>query len=315
MNKNFKNLFSIGIIVVALAIGFFVSCKKNSKNPNELKETVIQGTATMLVDETLQPIAEDNIAVFESQYPVKLTQINKSETEIINDLISQKNNIAILGRKLTTEESVIFANKKIIPRITPFAIDAIALVTSNVSKDTLIDLQEVINLLQSKPSKLKSLVFENPNSSTINYMNRVAGIKITAKNNIFSLKNNNAVLQYVIDNPGTIGVVGLNGIVQPTPYDQILLKKINVMAVRNVKTKPNSTEYYKPSQDNLGAGLYPLSREVYVLNYQGGQGLGMGFASFVAGEIGQRIILKSGLLPIRIPSRTINIRKGIYNNK
>jgi phosphate transport system substrate-binding protein len=30
--------------------------------------------------------------------------------------------------------------------------------------------------------------------------------------------------------------------------------------------------------------------------------LGMGFASFVAGDIGQRIILKSGLLPIRTPA-------------
>jgi phosphate transport system substrate-binding protein len=31
----------------------------------------------------------------------------------------------------------------------------------------------------------------------------------------------------------------------------------------------------------------------------------MGFASFVAGDIGQRIILKSGLLPVRMPGRNI----------
>ncbi len=35
------------------------------------------------------------------------------------------------------------------------------------------------------------------------------------------------------------------------------------------------------------------------VNCQGFSGLGMGFASFVAGDIGQRIILKSGLLPIK----------------
>ena len=64
-----------------------------------------------------------------------------------------------------------------------------------------------------------------------------------------------------------------------------------------------------------GEGLYPLKRPIYLLNYQGKNGLGMGFASFVAGDIGQRIILKSGLLPVRIPSRELNVRKEIINNK
>jgi phosphate transport system substrate-binding protein len=36
----------------------------------------------------------------------------------------------------------------------------------------------------------------------------------------------------------------------------------------------------------------------------------MGFASFVAGDIGQRIILKAGLLPVRMPPR-----KVIFKNK
>jgi phosphate transport system substrate-binding protein len=34
----------------------------------------------------------------------------------------------------------------------------------------------------------------------------------------------------------------------------------------------------------------------------------MGFASFITGEIGQRIILKSGLAPVRVPGRKINIK-------
>jgi len=41
----------------------------------------------------------------------------------------------------------------------------------------------------------------------------------------------------------------------------------------------------------------------------------MGFASFVAGDIGQRIILKSGLLPARVPGRKINIRNEISIEK
>jgi phosphate transport system substrate-binding protein len=55
-----------------------------------------------------------------------------------------------------------------------------------------------------------------------------------------------------------------------------------------------------------------LARDLYIINCQGYSGLGMGFASFVAGDIGQRIILKSGLLPIRTPGRKISF---ITNNK
>jgi phosphate transport system substrate-binding protein len=55
-----------------------------------------------------------------------------------------------------------------------------------------------------------------------------------------------------------------------------------------------------------------LARDLYIINCQGYSGLGMGFASFVAGDIGQRIILKSGLLPIRTPGRKISF---IINNK
>jgi phosphate transport system substrate-binding protein len=36
--------------------------------------------------------------------------------------------------------------------------------------------------------------------------------------------------------------------------------------------------------------------------------IGNGVPSFVAGDIGQRIILKSGLLPVRMPGRNIIIK-------
>jgi phosphate transport system substrate-binding protein len=50
---------------------------------------------------------------------------------------------------------------------------------------------------------------------------------------------------------------------------------------------------------------------LYIINCQGYDGLGIGFASFIAGETGQRIILKSGLAPMREPSRNISIRNKI----
>lgn len=305
-----KILVFTGIITVS-----FFSCKQNENGKEANVQTVLEGTATIYVDGSFQPIVEDQTSVFESQYNATLNLVNTSEAEVVNALLMDKTQIAVLSRKLTPQEENHFKQKKITPKITHFASDAVVFITHATSKDTLIDLQEVINLLQEKESKIKGLVFENPNSSTVSYMNTLAGVKNGQKKNIYSLNSHKEVLEYVSNNPGTIGVIGLNLMVQPFADTQQYMDKITVMSVRNVKTNPNSTLYYKPTQLNLGEGLYPLKRPIYMLNYQGTAGLGMGFASFVAGEIGQRIVLKSGLLPVRIPSRELNIRKEIINNK
>jgi phosphate transport system substrate-binding protein len=95
------------------------------------------------------------------------------------------------------------------------------------------------------------------------------------------------------------------------PTMQKYVDNVNTLSVIGNK----SNESYSPSQNNIAEGKYPLARDLYIINCQGYSGLGMGFASFVAGDIGQRIILKSGLLPIRIPGRNIKIRKQIENDK
>lgn len=314
MKAKYSMFFQSPFLIVLAFIFLFTSCK-NTSDGNIVQETIIRGSATIVVDETLTPIMEDQIAVFENQYPAKIKQINASESAVVQMLTTQKHAIALMGRELTEEESAVFRNKKIKARTTPIAIDAIALITSNNSKDTLVDVKDVLSVMKNESSKIDGLVFEDSNASTISYLNRLAGIAKTTSSKIYSLNSVEEVFEYVIANPNKIGVIGLNILVQPTADIAEKMKKVKVMSVRNVNSVMNNKAYYKPSQDNLGAELYPLSRKVYMLNYQGGSGLGMGFASFVAGDIGQRIILKSGLLPINIPSRSIQTRKGILNNQ
>jgi len=310
----FKYSFLRITVLAVVVFVVFMACKDESKGKNG-KQTIIEGTAAVLVDETVFSIMEDEVLVFENQYRAKINLVSQPESQVINSLLTGKANIVVLSRTLSTQEAKVFERKKITPRITKIAKDAIAFITNKAGNDTLIDLQEVINVMQGKPSQIKALVFENPNSSTLRYMNELAGVKNGTKKNIYALQSHEAVLKYVSENKGAIGVVGLNLVVQPYPEWQKYTDNIEVMAVRNVKSKPNSNLYYKPNQSNIGAGLYPLTRDLYMLNYQGTAGLGMGFASFVAGEIGQRIILKSGLLPERIPTRTITVRKEILNTK
>ena len=302
--RNAAKLSSLILIVL-----FFTACNKSN---NRNQETILKGNATLLVDETLKPIMEDQIEIFESRYEAKIKLDAKSENEVIQALVKDTSSIAVLSRRLNADEMKVFASRKIIPKTTPIAIDAIVLISNTNSKDTLVALSDVLEFMRGKEqSKIKGLVFDNPNSSTVRYMDSLAGLSSIPKKGVFSFGTNNEVIKFVSENTGMIGVVGLNWLSQPSAEMKKYVDKVNILSIRGLK----DTNYYFPDQNNIAEGKYALARDLYIVNCQGYSGLGMGFASFVAGDIGQRIILKSGLLPVKVPPRKLNIRKQIINDK
>ena len=57
---------------------------------------------------------------------------------------------------------------------------------------------------------------------------------------------------------------------------------------------------YKPYQQYIFDGKYPLFRQIYMITTGASGSLAGGFYSFVTGNIGQKIILKTGILPARM---------------
>lgn len=295
MKKFIKYIVIFSLIIIA----FVFACGKKDDN----KETILKGSVKILVDETLTPIIEDQVAVFENIYDSKINLISKSEKEAILSLSKGVADVIVLPRKLSSEEEKLFSQKGIIPKTTAFARDAIVFITNKKSKDTLISVEEVVQFLKGNNSKIKGLVFDNPNSSSVDYITKLAGLKSMPENGIFSFKTNEEVIKHVASNDGMIGVVGVNWIFQPSREMMAVVDQINVLSVKSQK----SSQYFYPSQENIATDDYPLARDLYIINCQGYEGLGMGFASFISGEKGQRIILKSGLAPVRVPGRNIRI--------
>ena len=305
-----KNSSKIPYFAFFLLLFFVYSC--NQGNAPKKEETILKGSTSIFVDETLTPIMEEQVAVFENNYEAKIKLISKSESETVNSLFNEKGAIAVLSRNLTPEELKTFKQRKINPKVTPFAIDAVAFITNKSSKDSLIALKDVISFMQGKsiPS-IKGLVFDNLNSSTARYLNSLAGIKTIPEKGVFSFKTNDEVIKHVSENDGMIGVVGVNWLSQPQPDMQKYVDNVSALSVKGL----TGDGYFLPSQNNIAEKKYPLARDLYIINCQGYSGLGMGFASFVGGDVGQRIILKSGLLPVRIPTRKFTIVKSQNDKK
>jgi phosphate transport system substrate-binding protein len=295
----------ISYIFISSLLFVLFSCQSNTDSE---QQSYTSGFEQILVDESFAPIIEDQEYLFESTYPgAKLDLLLKSENELLNLFLSDSVQVAVLSRLLTPQEAKHFEGKNIKIRVNRFAIDGIALITKNPAKDSLVLVQDIIKVMKGFDSPIQSLVFDNANSSTVRYFRELAGVSNLPAKGVYGLKSNSEVIKYVHDNPGAIGVVGVNWLVQPPTELESIVGDLKILGVKNISGEAGSDAFYKPTQNDIALGLYPLTRSLYVINCEGGAGLGTGFASFIAGERGQRVVLKSGLVPDSIPSREINI--------
>ena len=79
------------------------------------------------------------------------------------------------------------------------------------------------------------------------------------------------------------------------------------MSVSN-EAKATPENSYKPFQAYLFYGYYPLTRNIFIIVNDPRSALPTGLTSFLTSDRGQRIILKSGLLPATQPIRVVHIK-------
>ena len=297
-----KSKINIIISIFVFTILVFFSCKKSENSTED--ESYVKGKAEIFVDESLLPIVEDQEMVFESKYQkADIRLIPKSDSDIVNLVLQRKIDIAVLSHELNKSQEDKLIAIDVIGKNTPFCSDAIALVVNQKSSKTAITVSEVFDILKGKNSEVQ-FVFDNQNSSTLSYLMNKANVKSLSKN-ITALNNNLEVIKFVSENSNSIGFVGVNWLLNPSIELESTIKNVKVLAVGESIQKA-----VKPTQSYIETKEYPFTRKIYLLNYQGRTGLGMGFASFVKSEVGQRIILKSGLAPVKIPTREIRIVKS-----
>lgn len=307
MFKIKKNFLIFTCVVIALSS--FMSCQNNTGSAGKSEsETILTGSIKVLVDESVEPIVKDQLAVFESSYPNAIIDLAvMPENQVVNQLIQDTAQVAILTRELRENELKYFTNRGFKPRIHQFATDAVALIVHKNNADSLITIEEIVEIMEDKGTR--NLVFDNANSSTFRFIKELTGVDEIPQSRVFAVQSNPEVIKYVHNNPNSIGVIGINWIYRPDSLSKELLNHLRVLKVKNTDDRENRDGFYLPTQSNLAERLYPLARPIYVINAQPKYGLGMGFAAFLTGDRGQRIILKSGLMPDSLPPREIIIRK------
>jgi phosphate transport system substrate-binding protein len=295
-------------LILASLILLFAACSDSSKK-DVVVQTRTSGTIKILVDESFSSIIRDQIEVFNSDYKdAKFTVSEGNERKIVPDFLNDSMGVIILSRRLMPEEDKIYRNRGIIPKTSRFAIDGIALITGKDNIDSNITVERVISILQGTDTGGESLVFDNAYSSTVRYFMDLAQIKTLPEIGVYTLKDNNDVIKYIGEHKNFIGVVGVNWLIANNTDMSSYIGKVKMMGVKNVKGKKGDDAFYTPKQVNLINGIYPFLRNVYIIDCEGRDGLGTGFANWLMSPRGQLIVLRSGLGPHKIVPREFNLK-------
>jgi len=294
----------------------FVSCQ------NTKQDSPTDGTTFIAVDETFAPIIRNEVDVFESLY--KSTGIVESvcpEVDAFNLMMKDSVRMIVASRRLTKEETLYFEQKKIFPKELKIATDGIVFIVHPENVDTVlttntirkimvgeIDLWSQINAT-SKLGPIK-MIFDNPKSSIADYAVKTICSGNQLSPGLSALNSNVEVIDFVSKTPNAIGIIGLSWISNHKDSScRGFLEKIRVVALSTGEsaTKENS---FLPYQANMVTGKYPFVRDIYLIMTEPRVSLNTGFASFIVSDRGQRIILKSGILPALKPTREIHVKEN-----
>ena len=311
-----KNPNVVISIVLFGAIMTLFSCIRGSSISDE---TPTRGNIKIIADESFQPIIDTEVSTFTQLYTnAKIKPLYKPEYDVISDFMNDSVKVIVTSRKLTEDQIRYLRDSLIVARTITFAYDGLALVTNKENKDTLLKYDQVRDIFLGKAVSWKDLdpksklgdirvIFDNTKSGNIRYFKELFEIKDALPGNFYAVNSNPEVVDFVSRNPDALGIVSVNWISDKDDVASLsYMNKINVLGISRQLLDDGS--YYRPDQGWIYDKSYPFVREVYLITRETFKGLGSGFIQWATAEQGQRIVLKSGLVPATMPIRLVQIK-------
>jgi len=318
--RSMKYLFRAGIGSILLITLLFSGCSKTSETQ---RDNPVQGTITIAADESFKPLVDALTKAYTGIYPrAHFNVVYKPEQEAILELLEDSVRMVFTTRQLGEKEISMVKQQDGIQKAHHIALDGLALVVNQSNSDSLITMDELKSIVEGKItdwSQLKgssqkgpiTLVFDNANSSNLNFVMSKFELKSIQQLRIKSAGSNKNVVDEIKKNPLSLGFIGVNWI--SDGHEQLARELSNGIRVLGVSAKSNPSsvaDYYQPFQNGLELKNYPLSRDVYIIIREGYAGLGGGMLNYIARDVGGLIIQKMGLIPTVVYPRELEIRTG-----
>lgn len=303
--------------------GVLVSCG------NKPKPTANVGT--FVCDKSFENVMRQEIIVYENIYPKAVIGCQYvTENEAIQRLMSGDTRLAVAGRDLTDAEKKKLKSKKETQNVRSMqiAVDAMAFIVNPENPVDSLTMKEIGRILKGEikswaqiqpgaPDIPIKVIVDDPQSGVTSYLRQkvMEGMPFDSTN-VITANTLPGVFEKVKANKGYMGVIGsswltselgkidkdsLISAMNDNTFDGVAMnEKMAKSGVKTLGIMYNSLTAYKPTQENIYSGDYPLTRPIYIITTASPAGTLGKFYSFVTGVDGQKIIMKTGVMPARL---------------
>ena len=305
-----------GFVALMLAAACLEACQPYNRSG----ESMTSGSLRAGIDESFTLLMQSEVDVFHNDYPAaEVKALFMPEADVIDALMRDSIQAAVITRDLTEEERAAFRNRQKLPESARIATDGIALIVHRENPDSVLRLSQVDSLFRGSISGWDQvggkhqgepvrIVFDNNRSSNARYIRErfLSGEEFPA--NCFAVHSNSEVIDYVSNNKDAIGVISVAWIAdREDSTSQDFLSRVSVVGIIDPSNLDKPSMPRKPYQAYIWDKSYPLRRDVYAIRTSARTSVGTGFVSFLRGERGQLIIHKMGLVAEQTPARIIRI--------
>lgn len=300
--------------IIAVVLSFSAcnyTTKKSSSTTGELTVGIDEGLAPLMQEETAEFMRLNN----ESKIGLQI----KTSKEVIADLNAGVYKTIVVGRDLTKEEADIFAQNKIELKKSKFALDGIGVIVNPKNPLVKINFNELKRIYTGEQADWKDLDGDNKDV----YKGKIK--VLTARKNasihdIFKEKvlagaefgttdlvcsTSTQMMSEVRNNENAIGFISMAWITISNDTLDATVKPLKVASV-NPQTGAVGS-YVSLHQAYIANNSYPLVTESYIISSDFSMNLSVGFTSFLVAYDGQRIVLRSGLVPVTQPVKIIQL--------
>ena len=288
-------------------------------------------TATLVCDNSFENIMKQEIDVFEYVHPKNFILCRYvPQAEAFDSLFKGNTRTAVVGRDLTKDERISLKKKYPNLRSMKIAVDAVALITNPENRVDMVSLSELRDILEGRTTRGSELspmgddrninvVFDSQGSGLATFMRDsvMGGAKFGP--NVTAAGSIDSVFSVVKHHKGAIGVIGVSWLTRDLEVDTTAMAEkvkelqsdkavvgqeindrmdasgVNVLAVMN-----SDARACKPYQQYIYDGSYPLTRPIYMITTGSPVGAVGRFYTFVTSTEGQKLIMKTGILPARM---------------
>lgn len=291
-----NNLFGAFVLTILL-----YACSPYFKNTEE-DNSPTSGILKVYTDTSITSVVRVFARTFESQYPnATVTVIPDCKENLIRMLHEEKAKVVVLPDSMEPGEIQAFSKDKHYLTSTRLCFSSISFLSAVQGSPLFTDLNTLDSLLQNP----RIMLYMPPSCSDVPlyvFHKILKGKPYRCKVNFVCP---DSVPFYVQSgNDKTLGVVEHSAISDlDDPKVKELLKNTRILAIK----KNGSDSAFYPDPTNFELKNYPFTRVWHYYRNAPEFSLAKGFENFMAGEQGQRLFLKYGLLPAIKPERNIKV--------